>query len=484
MISWGINANNHDASISVFFNNHLLYAGHCERYSKTKNDINLSKSQIDKLIYQYGYPKQVIWFEKPLLKYTRHLYSRETSKYFSPKEYLKTFGIDAPIEYVHHHEGHAASAFYTSKFEEAAVLVIDSIGEWNTVTIWKGSEKGLKRVYTVNYPSSIGLFYSSMTQRIGLKPNEEEYILMGMAGYGSPDKYYYDMKKDFFKGLNVKENLHRGCLWWNNRKISLVANDQDSYDIAAATQLIFEEVLANLALKAKQLTGSNNIAYAGGCALNCSANSLLFDLFKNVWIFPNPGDAGLSVGAVLAKTKNRMRWDNNFWGYDIDVPVNYKSMVDNLKLGNITAIASGPAEFGPRALGNRSILADPRLPDMKDRVNKIKRRQKFRPFAPVILEEHVHEYFKMPVDQSRFMQYAFDNKTSMLPATMHVDGTSRVQTVPKDDTHIRKVLEMWYKETGCPVLLNTSMNIKGQPIVNDAHDALRFMDMYNVSVNE
>lgn len=483
MITWGINANNHDASISVFYDNYLVYAGHSERYSKVKNDKNLSRSQVTKLIYEWGYPKQVFWFEKPVLKYLRQVYSGETYKYFSPKEYLNAYGIDAPIEYVHHHEGHAASAFYTSKFEEAAVLVIDSIGEWNTVSIWKGSEKGLKKVYTINYPSSIGLFYSAMTQRVGLKPNEEEYILMGMAGYGSPDKFYYDMKRDFFDVFSVKENLHKGCKWWNWGKIG-ITGDQDNYDVAAATQLIFEEVLVSLAHKAKQLTGSQNLVYAGGCALNCSANTLLFSIFKNIWIFPNPGDAGLSVGAVLAKMQRKIGWTNNYCGYNLDVPINYNSVINSLKQGKIVAIASGQAEFGPRALGNRSILADPRSLEMRDRVNKIKRRQKFRPFAPVILEEYAHEYFEMPVDQSRFMQYAFNNKTNKLPATMHVDGTSRVQTVPEDASHIRRILHMWYKETGCPALLNTSMNIKGQPIVNNAQDALDFMNMYNVSVNE
>ena len=478
MITWGINANNHDASISVFYNNYLLYAGHSERYSKVKNDKDLDRSQVTKLIYEWGYPKQVFWFEKPLLKYLRNVYSGQSYKYFSPKEYLNSYGIDTPIEYVNHHEGHAASAFYTSGYNEAAVLVIDSIGEWNTVSIWKGSDKGLKKVYTVNYPSSIGLFYSAMTQRVGLKPNEEEYILMGMSGYGNPDTYYYDMKKDFFDGLKVKENLHKGCSWWK------AGNPINEYDVAAATQLIFEEVLASLAHKAKQLTGSDNLAYAGGCALNCSANSLLFGIFKNVWIFPNPGDSGLSVGAVLAKTKNKMWWQHNFWGHDLDLPVNYKSVINSLKQGKIVAIASGNAEFGPRSLGNRSIIADPRTHEMKDKVNEIKRRQKFRPFAPAILQEYAHEYFEMPVDQSRFMQYAFNNKTDKLPATVHVDGTSRVQTVPMGDTHLRTILDMWYKETGCPALLNTSMNIKGQPIVNDAQDALDFMNRYNVSVNE
>ena len=293
MITWGINANNHDASISVFYNNHLLYAGHSERYTKVKNDKLLSGEQIRHLICTWGEPKQIVWFEKPVLKFLRQLYSGESYSYFSPKEYLKWLDITAPIEYVHHHEGHAASAFYTSGYDEAAVLVIDSIGEWNSVSIWKGSDKGLEKVYTINYPSSVGLFYSAMTQRVGLKPNEEEYILMGMSGYGNPETYYYDMKKDFFDGLEVKENLHKGCLWWKAGKIK-------EYDVAAATQLIFEEILASLAHKAKQLTGSDNLAYAGGCALNCSANSLLYGIFKNIWIFPNPGDSGLSVGAVLA----------------------------------------------------------------------------------------------------------------------------------------------------------------------------------------
>jgi carbamoyltransferase len=203
---------------------------------------------------------------------------------------------------------------------------------------------------------------------------------------------------------------------------------------------------------------------------------------------PNPGDAGSAIGAVLAK-KPQWRIDNRYFtpylGYDIGSVATNEEIVEYLKENQICGLARGPAEFGPRALGNRSLLADPRGTDIKDRVNQIKQREDFRPFAPAILEEYVNDYFRMPYgwDTSRYMQtVALCRKPQDFPAIVHVDGTSRVQTVPNDGSPFRKLLELWYEATGCPMLLNTSLNIKGQPIVNDRADAMNFAQRHNVRV--
>tara|TARA_R110001606_G_scaffold214135_1_gene361965 strand:- start:534 stop:1202 length:669 start_codon:yes stop_codon:yes gene_type:complete len=219
----------------------------------------------------------------------------------------------------------------------------------------------------------------------------------------------------------------------------------------------------------------------GGCALNCSANHIAYEYFDNVWIMPNPGDAGSSVGAVLAKYKKHITLNNAYLGYDIEGDYPVDELIKELKSTGIAGVASGRAEFGPRAFGNRSLLADPRGSDIKRRVNDIKQRQQFRPFAPVVLDEYADGIFKG--HHNNFMQYTSAcTSPSLYPAITHVDGTSRVQTVPKDGSGIRRLLEAWYKETGCPMLLNTSLNIKGKPMVNDLTDAQEFAIMYNINV--
>jgi carbamoyltransferase len=220
-------------------------------------------------------------------------------------------------------------------------------------------------------------------------------------------------------------------------------------------------------------------------ALNCSANRNLGKYFDNIWIMPCPSDAGSSLGAAALAYRKQIHWTNAYLGHNI--PGNYP--VDNIITGllrdKIVGVASGRAEFGPRALGNRSLLADPRGADIKARVNEIKRRQQFRPFAPVILEEHVDMYFDMPrsFPDSRYMQViARCRHPHIFPAIVHYDHTSRVQTVPRDGSGIRQLLEAWYAKTGCPMLLNTSLNIRGEPMVNDRADADRFEQLYNVKV--
>jgi carbamoyltransferase len=223
----------------------------------------------------------------------------------------------------------------------------------------------------------------------------------------------------------------------------------------------------------------------GGCALNCSANPIAFKHFNHVWIMPNPGDAGSSVGAVLAKTRTHMPWPGCDLGYDLKIKASPDEIVDHLITNSLCGVAQGRAEFGPRAFGNRSLLADPRGHDIKDTVNAIKRRQQFRPFAPVILEEHADMYFDLCGSSSdhRYMQYISRCRhPDLFPAVIHRDGTSRVQTVPQNGTPIRQVLEAWYDRSGCPMLLNTSLNIKGKPMVNNRVDAMNFQSHYDVKV--
>jgi carbamoyltransferase len=223
----------------------------------------------------------------------------------------------------------------------------------------------------------------------------------------------------------------------------------------------------------------------GGVALNCKANDLLGPYFQNIWVMPNPGDCGSSLGAAALSYGRRLNWKNAYLGTDIPGEYPVKEILSELVTNKIVGVASGRAEFGPRALGNRSLLADPRGPKIKDQVNEIKRRQQFRPFAPVILEELAHEYFDMPSGwpTSRYMQtVAYCKHPDQFPAIIHADKTSRVQTVPKDDSGIRQLLEAWFEWTGCPMLLNTSLNIRGEPMVNDRADADRFEQLYGVRV--
>lgn len=310
---------------------------------------------------------------------------------------------------------------------------------------------------------------------------------MGMAAYGNPERFKQDIYNDFFTSttapkIKFRHNLHKGCLWWRPELTSL----QDIYDIAAATQAVYTELLYEISSWANETLDSDNLVLMGGCALNCVANSEITFDWDNVWIMPNPGDAGSSVGAVAAYLGEHVRWPGPYLGTDMGDKYPVEATIDVLKTQKIVGVASGRAEFGPRALGHRSLLADPRGPEIKDTVNAIKRRQKFRPFAPAILEEHVHDYFNMPIgiDSSPFMQFVAEcRRPDEFPAIIHADGTSRVQTVSKNDSPgFRKLLENWYQETGCPMLLNTSLNIKGMPMVNNIQDAHDFYVKYNVPV--
>ena len=482
MITWGISANSHDAALAVFTDQGLEFASHAERFSGVKNDAHLNFKLID-YAKQYGEPDEVVWYERPFRKTLRQIRAGQGFNFRENniKRYLKGYGINARIKYTGHHHSHAAAGYFTSPFTDATIVCIDSIGEFETLTVWEGNGTKLKQVYSQGYPNSVGLWYSAMTQRIGLKPNEDEYILMGMAAYGDPNRLWDDMYEMFqyVDGADIryKDNLHRGCKYWKPE----LTSEQDMFDIAAATQKTYEFTLEQILEWASKNTKSKNLVLMGGCALNCSANHLTYKYFNDVWIMPNPGDAGSAIGAVLAQKKEHMPMDHAFLGFEIkgDYPV--EEALSELKKTGIVGVANGRAEFGPRAFGNRSLLADPRGTDIKRRVNDIKQRQQFRPFAPVVLAEHAGDNFEGYYNN--FMQFTAECKhPDLYPAITHVDGTSRVQTVEADGSGIRRLLERWYEETGCPMLLNTSLNIKGKPIVNDLTDAQEFAIMYNVKV--
>ncbi len=486
----GISAGFHDAAVSVVSDTgEILFAGHSERYSKNKHDSELCLPIIYDSLQHVTDDYSIHYYERPLLKFLRQIRSGDYPQWKNlsaasiigkPRMIMMD---NKPVNTHGHHLSHAAGGFQTSPFEDATVVVIDAIGEFDTITIWdaryvNGVAK-YKKLWSKRYPDSIGLFYSAMTKRVGLRPLDEEYILMGMAAYGNP-KYKDDIKQTLLEdnSLTFTNNLHTG-----------VPEDYlpgaDHMDIAASSQQVVEFLIEKVMKIAKNIGTSNNLVYGGGVALNCLANRKLGEYFGNIWIMPNPGDAGNSLGAAAIGYGRKLNWNNAYLGYNIggDYPVN--GLVSALTTTGIVGVASGRAEFGPRALGNRSLLADPRGNQIKDKVNEIKRRQKFRPFAPVILEEHVHEYFNMPKNwnDSRYMQVISECKhPELFPAIIHADNTSRVQTVPKDNSGIRQLLEHWYATTGCPMLVNTSLNIRGEPMVNDISDAHRFKKLYGVDV--
>ena len=473
MIRWGISAGTHDASITVMRSDRVVFAAHSERYSKVKNDKDLDAKLIREAL-AFGSPEVVYWYENPILKATRKLYAGQDNIWLSPKKYLAKYGITAPIKWGYHHASHHAAGYYTRPFDfnDCAVLVIDAIGEWTTTSMWKNDVK----IWSANYPASLGLFYSAFTAKIGLQPNCDEYILMGMAAYGNPHRFYTELKDICIDGVN----LHRGASWWRPE-----LTEADYFDVAAAVQRIYEEYFVSLLAKAKELTGADKLVFMGGCALNCLGNRLIPNYFKRHWIMPNPGDAGSSLGAILAHTKKHINLSGPYLGHLIQGDYPVVEALKELSTCGVVGVANGRAEFGPRALGNRSLFADPRGVKTKDAINAIKQRQEFRPFAPVIRAKDAGDYFDVePGFQSAYMQRIVKCLTpDEYPAIVHKDGTSRVQTVTMNQNPgLYKLLTAWKEKTGCPMLLNTSLNIKGMPIVNTIEDGQDFERKYGVKV--
>ena len=480
----GLSAGFHDAATTLIRGDgEIVFAGHSERYSKKKNDSQICPELMTEFC---DYEIDIIaYYERPWLKQARNFVSGQGIDWSNVtvrqvlRNQLGSWLQHPPgqIKTYSHHLCHAAAGFQTSPYDRATCVVIDAIGEFDTISIWgaeydRQGHARYKKLWSQTYPRSIGLFYSAITQRIGLHPLDEEYITMGMSAYGQP-RYVEECR------ALLEDNLHIGI---DSNWLWLATNE----DIAASAQTLTEELIYSVMRRAQEFGWSSNLVYQGGVALNCLANRKLGEFFENIWIMPCPGDAGNSLGAAALAHGRRLRWTDAFLGREIPGTYPVDAVVDSLLRDRICGVASGRAEFGPRALGNRSLLADPRGPDIKDQVNEIKRRQKFRPFAPVILAELADQYFDMPsgFSHSPYMQsVARCRRPDAFPAIVHYDGTSRVQTVARDGSGIRALLEAWYARTGCPMLLNTSLNIRGEPMVNDRTDADRFEQQYGVRVH-
>jgi carbamoyltransferase len=435
----GISEGSHDAAWCLINNNYIIEAHHAERHSRKKND-----KWINKHLLPQGW-FNVVGHEDKVRVNERRLFAGQ--KYQDENVIVDQF--------YNHYETHAWAGWATAPFDDCDILCIDAIGEFESAAAYSVRNKVFTKTWEMAYPQSLGLIYSAVTHGLGYKPMEEEYIVMGLAAYGEPTidfEYLMD------------ENCHKGIKLPNGRP----------EDIAASVQALYEK---HLLILIDKYCKHKNLILMGGCALNCVANSKIQN--KNIWIMPNPGDAGSSLGAAARQLNNKLKWRDPYLGTDIQRPINPNEVARYLIEHGVAGVANGRAEFGPRALGNRSLLADPRL-DIRDTVNEIKRRQKFRPFAPAILEEYANEYFEGPMNE--YMQFVAKAKHDYKSVT-HVDGTARVQIVkPNCQSVIRPILEEWYELTGCPMLLNTSLNIKGQPMVDTWENAEEFENKYKVKV--
>lgn len=302
MITWGINALNHGSSLSVFSGAELVIHDHC-----LHDELD---SKILHRAFNYGGPCKIYWYEQPWIKKARQLRAGQYDRAFDfsvlPQRYLKKINVDyARLYYTSHHASHAAAGYFTSPFDDAAIIVLDAIGEFECATIWKAQGNNLKKIWSRSYPNSLGLFYSAFTHLVGLIPIKDEGIFQSMATNGDAERYYPDIKKYFTGIVELNYNFHRGVLDWPHA----MNNEQDRYDVAAAVQKVFEEQICQVHDLAKKLVASKNLVYMGGCAFNSKANQMILDKWKRVWSLPNPGDASSSLGAVLYHTKHKIEFN-------------------------------------------------------------------------------------------------------------------------------------------------------------------------------
>ena len=493
----------HDAGIAAITEEgNIEWAVHGERYSEKKFDSRLPIALFDWIRDD----DNVTYYEDPWIR--QHSHRRTKGHMDRVKDHISgankgdgdTSMIWTSLDYdqcIPHHHSHAGMAYYTRPWEsseDTVIVTIDGQGEADTMNILNHKFETLHRFVV---PKSIGLIYTDFTQALGYRSMEEEYVVMGLSAYGEPtfaDELirYFGKLSDHDKGPNPE--LASWDRWlqekalaaWIRRKMENVCPDLNDFkktaNVAASVQKFAEHHILEV-MKLARKHGSK-VCYGGGVAQNVVANSLFKSMFDEVWIAPSPTDAGSALGCAArtwaqATGKDRINWTNSFLGYDIKKDINPREVVDHLVEHTYCGVANGRAEFGPRALGNRSLIADPRF-DVKGTVNRIKRRQQFRPFAPAIMEEFVDEYFDGPTNE--YMQYQ-SKALHDYKAVTHVDGTARVQVVRKDHGSIlRPILEEFYDRTGVPMLLNTSLNIRGKPMVNDERHADLWEKTYGVKV--
>lgn len=517
MIKLGISAFYHDSAAAIIVNGKVLAAVEEERFTGVKHDNSFPYKSINFCLNEAGIKinsiNEVHWYENPLKKddrvktifnkrpfrtfFLRQRYNKD-KKVNSPKNLLKSLGYSGKIIYHDHHYSHSAFSFFTSPFRNAAILSVDGVGEWETVSISYGNENNIKKLYSDNFPHSLGMLYSTITSFLGFKPNEGEYKVMGLAPYGDASKYY-DKLNVIFNQSKQKLHIYQKYFTWEysdkimfTKKLCRLLElsprmpgetlTQDHKDLAASLQKIYEERFSLLLLKAKKLTGSTNICLSGGCAYNGVANVLAYNFFDSVYIPFAPSDAGSAIGACLDKHVEispylgpsfKNRWvklllDKNkskLYSFRLKEDSLVKNVSELIASQKIVAWYQGKMEFGARALGNRSILASPKDPKMREKLNFIvKKREGFRPFAPSVPLEEASKFFdiKEPVP---YMNIVVKTKVNYLPAATHIDGTSRVQTVTeKSNPLYYKLLKEVGRLTGLPVVLNTSFNLKDQTI--------------------
>lgn len=480
---------------------------------------------------------EVVFYEKPFLKFFERILETQIDvwprgfvmfhramrewmlkKLWIPQTIKKELGFDKPILFTTHHESHAASAYYCSGFPDAAIVSVDGVGEWATTTIGHGQGKDMKLLRAIHFPHSLGLLYSAITYYLGFKVNSAEYKVMGLAPYGEP-KYMKEMrtlihvKDDGSFELDMSYFTYEYGLTMTGSKIEKLfghptrkgeaALEQFHKDVAASLQQITEEVMLKIAAEAKRLTGSKYLCLAGGVALNCKANGKILrtKLFEDIFIQPAAGDAGGALGAALAVWHKKYggerlpRLGNVYLGNEYtDSEIETFLRQENLPFEKLTKEGviektaglltgenvigwfQGRMEYGPRSLGNRSIIADARNKENWQKVNlKIKFRESFRPFAPTVLEEKAKDYFDLDRESPYMLLVADVNqaKRQEIPAVTHVDGSARIQTIRADQNPTyHALLSAFQKRTGCGVIINTSFNVRGEPIVESPKDAL------------
>jgi len=568
----GISAFYHDSAATILVDGKIIAAAQEERFTRKKHDpsypFNAVEFVLDFAKIKLNDVDQIIFFEKPFLKFERLL---ETYVAFAPKGFksfckampiwLKNklfqkkllfnelkkhdinFNNEQKIYFSDHHLSHAASAFFPSPFEEAIVLTADGVGEWATTTVAVGRNNNLEIKKEIHFPHSLGLLYSAFTYYAGFKVNSGEYKLMGLAPYGTPiyhDKIInnlIDIKEDgsfhldqtyfnYATGLTMTNKKFNNLFGQNPRDSKKEKLTQFHMDIAASIQKVTEDIMIKLAKSLKEEFNIPNLCLAGGVALNCVANGKILKekIFDNIWVQPAAGDAGGSLGAALAlwyieqNNPRLVNLNDDMQGSYLGPEYTQEQIENELKsigaifeilsydeMINITAehLASekaigwfqGRMEFGPRALGARSILGDPRSEKMQKNLNlKVKYRESFRPFAPSVLKEDLQEWFDMNVDSPYMLLVADINnkkkikmsedneklfgieklniKRSEIPAVTHVDYTARIQTVTnKTNKPYHDLISKFKEKTKCPVIVNTSFNVRGEPIVNEPTDA-------------
>jgi len=537
----GISCYYHDSAAAILKDGQVIAAVEEERFSREKNDDGFPKQAIDYCMKEAGikgreiscvafYDKSVLKFDRLLDNYIavapRGLYSflnvipKWLHKRLWVKEEIKKHlgGYKGKIYFPEHHLSHAAYTFFTSPFSEAAILTVDGVGEWTTTSFGTARNSTIKLIKDLEWPHSLGMFYSAFTYYLGFKVNDGEYKLMGLSAYGKP-KYYdlimkelIDVKDDGSLRLNMKYfaftwdkvmiNKKFEELFGVTRRTEDAKTEQVHMDIGASAQLVLEEILLKMVNHVYEKTKIKNLCLGGGVALNGVANYRILKEgpFDKIHIPPSPGDGGSAIGCAvyayysilnnerIIETDTTMMIANNVFVGPQYTNDEIKSFLELKKIPykkyerqelltrtakliseqNVVGWHQGRVEWGPRALGNRSILADPRNGNMKDILNeKIKHRESFRPFAPSILEEYTSEYFELDIPSPYMLLVAKVKKPDKIPAVTHVDGTGRLQTVSRGANPLYyDLIKEFYNITGVPVIVNTSMNVKGEPIVN------------------